>query len=324
MLTIVAILNLIVYATIGGIVVTEEITRRKLIRNKGISSAQKRDIKTIEKFEKAKSLSLSSEKGMLKIQNKLNSKKFKLKLAKHILKAVKKKRFVYNRRYSIEEITTKNPTRRKDLRKIALNQALSDYYELKSEISNSRKSSKYARKADLYKRQASQISSKYPKEQTNRSFYERIINLPSGEEYVDHRTSMNNHDQRFMHKFSEYIQEHYKEPKNKATKLVEFRFNGLNKTSVSCPNQECLEYGKILLLSEALELAKSEEYGNDVFPIKILQADTKAGKYNEGRIKPTEIATIQTIDELALLFKDSATSFYAKYIKDREDGVIKN
>ena len=319
MLTIVAILNLIVYATIGGVVVAEEVTRRKLLRNKGISRAQKKDIKTIEKYEKAKQLSLNSDKPMLKIQNKLNSKKFRLKLAKHIVKAVKKKRFVYNRRYSIEDITTKSPTRRKDLRKIALSQALSDYYDIKSEIAKPRKSSKFAKKAELYKKQASQLSSKYPKEQTNRSFYERTIILPSGEEYVDHRTSMNNHDQRFMMKFADYVQEHYKEPRNKATQIVEFRFGGLNKTSVSCPNQECLEYGKILLLSEALELANSGEYSTDVFPIKILQANTKSGKYNEGRIKPTEITTIQNVDELSLLFKENATRFYSKYVKKAEE-----
>ena len=52
--TILLLLNLAVYFSIVGIVTAEEVIRRKAIRNKGLSSKQKRDIEAIEGYEKSK------------------------------------------------------------------------------------------------------------------------------------------------------------------------------------------------------------------------------------------------------------------------------
>ena len=114
--TILLILNLAVYFSIVGIVTAEEVIRRKVVRNKGLSNKQKKDIETIEGYDKAKQQ--NKNKAMLKNQKKLNSRKFRYKLAKHILKAAKKKRFVFNRHYTISDLTTKDSRKVKDRRKI--------------------------------------------------------------------------------------------------------------------------------------------------------------------------------------------------------------
>ena len=317
MLTIVALLNFLVYASIAGIVTGEEIIRRKGIRNKSLSSAQKKDIDEIESYQKSKTQ--TQTKAMLKNQEKLNSKKFRYKLAKHILKAIKKKRFVFNRRYTIADLTTKDPKKIKDLRKAALNEAYANYFELKSELNNGKKARKYATKATTHRVKAQRITANYPKEQKNFGFYERTIEMPDGEKHVDHRTSINCHDPRAMSMFERYVQERYVEPKHHRPTIIEMNFNGVNKTSVTSPSEECLEYGRIMLMKEALELASSTEYASSVFPIRIVQADTKAGKTNEGRIKAVEVARYENKEQLETAINDSQMAFYTKYAKNREE-----
>lgn len=297
MLTVVALLNFVVYAVIAGVVTTEEVVRRKGVRNKMISGAQKKDIDVIEGYEKSKTKNKTA--AMLKNQKKLNAKKFRFKLAKHILKAIKKKRFVFNRRYTISDLTAKNKKRVKELRKTAFHTAYADYAELKSEIDKSDKGSrKWAKRASVHREKALKIDSMYPKEQKNIAFYERTIKLPDGEDYVDHRTSINCHDTRVMEMFKAYVQERYDEPRHHKPTIIEMSFNGINKTSVTSPSEECLEYGKIMLMKEALEIAQSSNYADSVFPIKVMQADTKQGKQNEGRIRAVEIGKFENIKEL--------------------------
>lgn len=314
--TILLILNLAVYFSIVGIVTAEEVIRRKVVRNKGLSNKQKKDIEAIEGYDKAKQQ--NKNKAMLKNQKKLNSRKFRYKLAKHILKAAKKKRFVFNRHYTISDLTTKDSRKVKDLRKISLYEAYANYFELKSELKEGGKSKKYSKKATQYKEKAQEISSKYPKEQKNIGFYERAIELPDGETHIDHRTQINCHSQVGMDKFKGYVQENYSEPKHHRPTIVEMNFNGVNKTSVASPSEECLEYGKIMLMKEALELASSSDYAASVFPIRVMQADTKAGKTNEGRIKAVEIARYEDASQLEMAINDAQMAFYNKYLKNKE------
>ncbi len=309
--TILLLLNLAVYFSIVGVVVAEEVIRRKVIRNKGLSKKQQKDIDKIEKYEKSKTL--NKTKAVLKNQNKLNTKKFRYKLAKHVLKAAKKKRFVFNRRYTISELTTKDPKMAKDVRKASLHEAYADYYEQKSELKSGRKARKYATKSTTHREKAQRATASYPKEQKNSSFYERTIDLPDGETYTDHRTSINCHDARAMNSFKQYVQANYTEPKHHRPTILEMNFNGVNKTSVTSPSAECLEYGRIMLMQEALELARSSEFSSAVFPIRIMQADTKAGKTNEGRVKAVEVARYENISELTSAIVDAQTDFSNKY-----------
>lgn len=314
--TILLLLNLAVYFSIVGIVTAEEVIRRKAIRNKGLSSKQKRDIEAIEGYEKSKQKTLS--KGMLKNQKKLNSRKFRYNLAKHVLKAAKKKRFIFNRHYTIDDLTTKNRRKVKDLRKITLNEAYAEYFELKSELASGGKAQKYSKKAATARAKAQSLSSRYPREQKNIGSYERTISLPDGETHVDHRTQINCHSQVGMERFKGYVQENYVEPKHHRPTIVEMSFNGINKTSVASPSEECLEYGKIMLMKEALELASAPEYESSVFPIRVMSADTKTGKMNEGRIKATEIARYETKEQLETAINDAQMAFYNKYLKNRQ------
>lgn len=314
--TILLLLNLAVYFSIVGIVTAEEVIRRKAIRNKGLSSKQKRDIEAIEGYEKSKQKTLS--KGMLKNQKKLNSRKFRYNLAKHVLKAAKKKRFIFNRHYTIDDLTTKNRRKVKDLRKITLNEAYAEYFELKSELASGGKAQKYSKKAATARAKAQSLSSRYPREQKNIGSYERTISLPDGETHVDHRTQINCHSQVGMERFKGYVQENYVEPKHHRPTIVEMSFNGINKTSVASPSEECLEYGKIMLMKEALELASSSDYAASVFPIRVMQADTKAGKTNEGRIKAVEIARYEDASQLEMAINDAQMAFYNKYLKNKE------
>lgn len=314
--TILLLLNIAVYFSIVGIVTAEEVIRRKAIRNKGLSSKQKRDIEAIEGYEMSKQKTLS--KGMLKNQKKLNSRKFRYNLAKHVLKAAKKKRFIFNRHYTIDDLTTKNRRKVKDLRKITLNEAYAEYFELKSELASGSKAQKYSKKAATARAKAQSISSRYPREQKNIGSYERTISLPDGETHVDHRTQINCHSQVGMERFKGYVQENYVEPKHHRPTIVEMSFNGINKTSVASPSEECLEYGKIMLMKEALELASSSDYAASVFPIRVMQADTKAGKTNEGRIKAVEIARYEDASQLEMAINDAQMAFYNKYLKNKE------
>ena len=116
-----------------------------------------------------------------------------------------------------------------------------------------------------------------------------------------------------MNSFKQYVQANYTEPKHHRPTILEMNFNGVNKTSVTSPSAECLEYGRIMLMQEALELARSSEFSSAVFPIRIMQADTKAGKTNEGRVKAVEVARYENISELTSAIVDAQTDFSNKY-----------
>ena len=316
------LLNLLVYVSIamafvvGGLVL-------KYIRKKNANDAQRTDIAIMESLaqkekanDKAKSKGKSSKKYQ-RMQKAIAKNNIPYKIAKHAMIAGKRKVFVLNRRYTIDELTNKNTS--KDLAKARNLELQQEYYERRSEKTKSeRKSNKYKTLATNKGKEATKIREKYNLTENENllGFYEREIALQNGDKYTDHRTSINTNNTELSEMFATYVKQNYVEkntgnysPYN--TQIAEITTELGNKTSVSSPCKECFEYGKIALMEDITSQYDSGEYTDDIFPITIKEATAKKGSVASEQ----KYQNIEELRNAVTKFKKSFETKYASHQK---------
>lgn len=261
--------------------------------------ATKSDIKKIEQYK-----AILKDKN--KTKDKVSSKTFALKMAKHFFKAAKRRCFVINKRHTIEDLTEVDRKKIKNRRNYDIATKKLALYEM-AQSANKRiikggviipRKVTDENIAKL-KRDKEQKATQVESAPLARNLYERKYTLAGEKEYLDQRTGMNSLSESAVDEFQDYVEANYKEPKAPYAKVAEVYYgedSGYRPARISSPDANCYKKGLEILVKEAIStyesLAENPEKQKLVFPLTIKEADAAPFKKNltETRIANIDVA----------------------------------